>query len=80
MLLSTYWSVSVPNPGGGQQIQSLRIHRGLWMRCETAMSGLGSKCDHYYLPINQLPPSLLVQRAFMCFAVIATAISAMISL
>ena len=29
------------------------IHRGLWKRCETAQSGLGSQCDSYYLPINQ---------------------------
>ena len=50
---SSYWSVSVPNPGGGQQIQSMIIHRGLWKRCETAQSGLGSQCDSYYLPINQ---------------------------
>ena len=43
----------MPNPGGGQQIQSMIIHRGLWKRCETAQSGLGSQCDSYYLPINQ---------------------------
>ena len=53
VIFSSYWSVSVPNPGGGQQIQSMIIHRGLWKRCETAQSGLGSQCDSYYLPINQ---------------------------
>lgn len=78
--LSSYWSVSVPNPGGGQQIQSMIIHRGLWRRCETAQSGLGSQCDSYFLPINELPGALLAQRALMVMAVILSGLSVPASL
>ena len=77
---SSYWSVSVPNPGGGQQIQSMIIHRGLWRRCETAQSGLGSQCDSYFLPINELPGALLAQRALMVMAVILSGLSVPASL
>ena len=70
----------MPNPGGGQQIQSMIIHRGLWRRCETAQSGLGSQCDSYFLPINELPGSLLTQRALMVMAVILSGLSVPASL
>ena len=37
---SSYWTVSVPNPGGGQQIQTMIVHRGLWRRCEELVNNL----------------------------------------
>ena len=65
----------MPNPGGGQQIQTTIIHRGLWKRCETAQSGLGTQCDSFFAPINELPAALLAQRAFMIIAVILSGLS-----
>ena len=53
----------------------MQFHSGLWKFCQSnpAASGGGSRsgfCQSYHVPITQLPPYLLFQRALMVLSVL----------
>ena len=63
------------NNRGYEPTVIMQFHSGLWKFCQSnpAATGGGSRsgfCQSYHVPITQLPPYLLFQRALMVLSVL----------